>query len=195
MSRIGLLGGSFNPAHAGHRHISLMALGRLRLDELWWLVSPQNPLKEKQGMAPLAARLASARAAARHPRIRPMALESELGTQYSVDTAKTILARHGKHDFIWLMGTDNVAELHRWRDWRRFARLLPIAVMARGAYIDDAALAEAMGWLRRFQKPEARAKDWADWRPPAIVFLTIPLNPLSGTAIRAKHPDWADAYS
>lgn len=194
MSRIGLLGGSFNPAHGGHRHISLQALDRLGLDEVWWLVSPQNPLKSADGMAPLAARVGSAKVAAKRARIRVTTLESDLGTQYSVDTARAITRRYLQHDFIWLMGADNLAELHRWRDWRRFARTLPIAVMARPSYIGAARRSRAMGWLKRFRKPANRARHWTEWSAPAIIFLRIPLDQTSATAIRAAQPDWARAY-
>ncbi len=194
MSRIGLLGGSFNPAHGGHRHISLQALKRLGLDEVWWLVSPQNPLKSASDMAPLAARTGSARKAAGNARIRVTTLESDLGTRYSVDTARAILRRYPQHEFIWLMGADNLAELHRWRDWRRFARTLPIAVMARPAYIGAARRSPAMGWLRRFRKPANRARHWTEWSAPAIIFLRIPLDNRSATAIRKARPDWARTY-
>src|SRR3954469_13101886 len=104
--RIGLLGGSFNPAHGGHRAISLFAIRALGLDELWWLVSPGNPLKDPAGMAPLAVRLASARAQARGTPIRPTAIEAELGTRYTIDTLRALKIRYPHHNFIWLMGAD-----------------------------------------------------------------------------------------
>ena len=195
MARIGVLGGSFNPAHGGHRHISLQARRRLGLDRIWWLVSPQNPLKPRAGMAPLKARMARAKEIARHPRIKVTALETELGTRYTADTAEALRRRFPQHDFIWLMGADNLVQLHRWRDWRRLARTLPIAVIARPAYIRAARRARAMGWLRRFLKTSERARQWTEWRLPAILFLRIPLDPQSGTAIRARDPDWARAYS
>ncbi|MGB7405774.1 MAG: nicotinate-nucleotide adenylyltransferase [Pacificimonas sp.] len=194
MSRIGILGGSFNPAHGGHRHISLQAIERLRLDEVWWLVSPQNPLKSTKDMAPLSARLASAGTQAKRARIRPRTLESDWGTRYSVDTARQLHRRHAQHDFIWLMGADNLAQLHRWRDWRRFCRTQPIAIMARPAYIGAAMHSPAMGWLRRFVRAPARAKDWPTWEPPAIVFLDTPLDDRSATAIRARDPNWSQRY-
>ena len=194
MARIGILGGSFNPAHGGHRHISMEAIRRLRLDQVWWLVSPQNPLKSKRGMAPLSARLAHSKQVARHPRIEVTALEVDLGTQYTVDTAETLVKRYPQHDFIWLMGADNLDQLHRWKDWRRLAKTLPIAVMARPDYIGAARRSQAMGWLRRFMKKPNRARKWTEWRLPAITFLRIPLDTQSATAIRARNPDWAHAY-
>lgn len=190
--KIGLLGGSFNPAHAAHRHISLEAMKRLGLDEVWWLVSPQNPLKSANGMADLADRMESARRIARHPRIRVTDIETRLKVRYTADTVALITARHPQHDFIWLMGADNLAGFHRWERWREIARRVPIAVVARPHYIGDSLLAPAMGWLRRFRRRSPGARDWTDWTLPAIVMLHVPLEPLSATLIRARDPRWAE---
>jgi nicotinate-nucleotide adenylyltransferase len=190
--KIGLLGGSFNPAHAAHRHISLEAMRRLGLDEVWWLVSPQNPLKEARGMAALADRVASARLTARHPRIRVTDIESRLQVRYTADTVARLTALHPQHDFVWLMGADNLAGFHRWERWREIARTVPIAVVARPRYIGDSLLAPAMGWLRRFRRRSAGARRWTRWALPAIVILHIPLEPLSATLIRARDPRWAE---
>ena len=160
MTRIGLLGGSFNPAHKGHRRLSLAAVERLGLDEVWWLVSPGNPLKEAKGMAPLAARLASARGMARGAPIRASAIERELGTRYTVDTLRALVRRYPDRRFVWLMGADNLAQFHRWRDWRRIAALVPIAVVTRPGYGGAALKAPAWGWLRRFVRPAAMARNW-----------------------------------
>ena len=145
--RIGLLGGSFNPAHGGHRRISLYLLRALALDEVWWLVSPGNPLKPRTGMAPLAARVRSAMSQARRAPIRVTAIERELGTRYTVDTLGALTRRYRKNDFVWLMGSDNLAQFHRWKDWRGIARTMPIAVIARPGYdasaIASPAIAEA----------------------------------------------------
>ncbi|MFT4028057.1 MAG: nicotinate-nucleotide adenylyltransferase, partial [Novosphingobium sp.] len=149
--RIGLLGGSFNPAHGGHRRISLFAIAALGLDEVWWLVSPGNPLKPRAGMAPLAARVASARIQARRAPIRVTALERERGTRYTVDTLRDIRHRWPKCRFVWLMGADNLGQFHRWRDWRRLARAMPIAVIARPGYDAAAVASPAMAWLRRYR--------------------------------------------
>ena len=191
MARIGLLGGSFNPAHRGHRHVSLELLARLGLDEVWWLVSPQNPLKDKAGMAPLAARLASARVMARRAPIRAMPIETELGTRYTVDTLAALGRRYPQHRFLWIMGADNLLHFHRWKRWRDIARQVPIVVAARPQYIKGARLAPAMAWLRRFHRREANAKHWARWELPALVIIKIPLDATSATAIRARDPDWA----
>jgi nicotinate-nucleotide adenylyltransferase len=194
VTRTGLLGGSFNPAHRGHRGLSRHAIRALGLDELWWLVSPGNPLKSEKGMAPLTARFASARRAARRLPIRVTAIERELGTRYTVDTLRALLRRYPRRRFIWVMGADNLAQLHRWREWRSIARLVPIAVIARPGYDGDARAARAMGWLRRFVRPAAEARGWTRWRPPALVFLTLPLDPTSATGIRAALPDWHHSY-
>jgi nicotinate-nucleotide adenylyltransferase len=193
MTFTGLLGGSFNPAHAGHRRISLAAADRLGLEEVWWLVSPGNPLKPDRDMAPLAARLLSARRAARRAPIRATAIEQELGTRYTVDTLRALLRRYPRRRFIWLMGSDNLAQFHRWRDWRGIARTVPIAVLTRPGYYSEALTAPAMGWLRRFVRPAAEAQDWTSWRLPSLVLLALPPDPTSATAIRAADPQWHEA--
>ena len=190
MTPTGLLGGSFNPAHGGHRRISVAAAAALGLDEVWWLVSPGNPLKGRKGMAPLAARFASARRAARRAPIRPTAIETELGTVYTVETVAALVRRYPRRRFIWLMGADNLAELHRWRDWRTIARTVPIAVIGRPGYHGNALRAPAMGWLRRFVRPAATARNWTEWRLPALVLLQLPPDRRSATALRAACPHW-----
>lgn len=192
--RIGLLGGSFNPAHRGHRHISIEAMKRLRLDAVWWLISPQNPMKPVKDMAPMAARLASARAAARHPRIVPTAVEMQLGTQYTVDTLEVLTQRHPEARFIWLMGGDNLQTFHRWRQWRRIAGIVPIAVLLRPSYSNARRSAQVLGPLRRALKPDRLAMRWTEWDLPAIVCLEQPGVDVSSTALRQRRPDWADAY-
>ncbi len=166
----------------------------LGLDEVWWLVSPQNPLKPTAGMAPLTARLKSAEAAARHPRIRPMVIEAELGTRYAVDTVAALQRRLPANRFIWLMGADNLAELHRWHRWRALAQAVPIAVIARPRYVDDGLVSPAMAWLRRWRHPATDARNWERWPLPAITFLEIRRTPASATAIRAVDPDWAHRF-
>ncbi len=190
--RVGLLGGSFNPAHRGHLHISREALRLLDLDAVWWLVSPGNPLKPAAGMASLPARLASARAvAARAPRIHATTIEAALDTRFTVDTVHALSRLAPRRRFIWLMGADNLAGFHRWRRWRALARAVPIAVFARAGYQRAARTAPAMGWLRRFERPAARARHWAHWSAPAIILLPTRLDPSSATAIRAANPGWA----
>ena len=188
--RIGLLGGSFNPAHRGHRATSLAALEALGLDEIWWLVSPGNPLKPKTGMAPFAARLRSARHIARRSRIRVTDFEARVGTIYTVDTVAAVLGHWPRHDFIWLMGADTVTLFHQWKQWRRLAAMVPIAVLPRPGYDGVARAARAMGWLRGFVRPAATARDWTNWSAPAITFLRLPPDPTSATSLRGQDPFW-----
>lgn len=190
MIRTGLLGGSFNPAHTGHRAISRFALRRLGLDEVWWLVSPGNPLKDAGDMAPLAARLASARELAQGATIRPTAIERELHTRYTVDTLEKLIRRYPKRRFIWLMGADNLAQFHLWKDWRGIARKTPIAVISRPGYNGEARTAPAMAWLRRYVRPASQSREWTEWRPPAIVLLRFRPDPTSATALRRQDPQW-----
>ena len=190
MIHTGLLGGSFNPAHRGHLHISREAMRRLGLDEIWWLVSPGNPLKPKAGMAPFPARFASALTAARGHRIRPTAIEGALGTVYTVDTLAALTRLYPKRRFVWLMGADNLAQFHQWRDWRNIARTVPIAVVARPGYDAQALAAPAMGWLRRFVRPADQARHWTMWSLPSLVLLRVPPDQTSATALRAADPQW-----
>ncbi|MEO7786272.1 MAG: nicotinate-nucleotide adenylyltransferase [Sphingomicrobium sp.] len=190
MRRIGLLGGSFNPAHRGHRGMSLAALEALGLDEVWWLVSPGNPLKPAEGMAPYAARVASAREQARRSKIKVSEFEAEAGTRFTVDTVEAIRKRWPQHRFIWLMGEDTVAQFHQWKEWRRLARTIPIAIMSRPGYEAQARAARAMGWLRWFVRPVATAGRWTNWSAPAISLLRLPPDPTSATRLRALDPDW-----
>ena len=189
--RIGLLGGSFNPAHRGHRRLSLAALDALGLDEVWWLVSPGNPLKAgASDMAPLEARLASAKMMARHAPIRALDLERKLGTRFTVDTVERVQRRFPDRRFIWLLGSDTLPDFHKWRNYRGLARICPIAVLNRPGYDRRARAARAMGWLRRFVRPASQAKGWTEWSAPAIVFLRLPPDPTSATALRALDPNW-----
>ena len=176
--RIGLLGGSFNPAHEGHLYVSEIALKRLGLDYVWWLVAPQNPLKPVAGMAPVQTRLAGARAlAGRHPRLVVTDAERVLGTRYTIDTLKALHRRFGELRFVWLMGSDNLAQFHRWRRWTEIAALMPIAVIVRPGSVLAQLNAKAM---QRF----ARRKNFL--RLPAIVPVDGRRNEASATAIRAK---------
>jgi nicotinate-nucleotide adenylyltransferase len=191
MARIGLLGGSFNPAHRGHRRISLEAMRALGLDEVWWVVSPGNPLKEgTKDMAPFAVRFASAEAVARGARIRVSDFEQRQGTRFTVDTVRRLKKLCPQHRFIWLLGSDTLPNFHKWRDYRGLAREVPIAVIRRPGYDSAAHAARAMGWLRRFVHPPGQASHWTEWSAPAIFFLRLPPDPTSATAIRAQDPSW-----
>ena len=191
MARIGILGGSFNPAHRGHRRISLEAIRALGLDEVWWLVSPGNPLKEgASDMAPFEARLASAKWMGRRARIRVSDFERCAGTRYSIDTVKRLKRRYPQNRYVWLLGSDTLPNFHLWRNWRGLAREVPIAVIRRPGYDSLAHAACAMGWLKRFVRPSSQASHWTDWSAPAIVFLSVAPDTTSATAIRKSDPDW-----
>jgi len=192
----GLLGGSFNPAHYSHRHISLFAVRALGLAEMWWLVSPGNPLKAgASDMASLPARLGSAERMARRAPIRPTAIEARLGTRYTADTLRALVRRYPNRRFIWIMGADNLAQFDRWHDWRGISRSVAIAVVARPGYDGGARASRSMGWLRRFVRPVAKAKEWTAWRPPALVLLHFYPDRGSATRLRAKDPSWHLSYS
>jgi len=196
MKRIGLLGGSFNPAHVGHRRISIAAMDALDLDEVWWLVSPGNPLKaHATDMASFEDRFASAKSVARRSRIRVSDFEHREGTRYTVDTVRKLELRYPKMRFIWLMGEDTVAEFHQWKHWRKLAESLPIAVIHRPGYDQQAHAARAMGWLRRFVRPSSQAKNWTDWSAPAILLLRLPPDPSSATRLRAHDPNWHERFT
>lgn len=184
--KIGLLGGSFNPAHEGHRHISLIALRRLGLDQVWWLVSPQNPLKANDQMAPFDERFEGARACARHPRIKVSDLESRLGTQYTAHMVKALKARAGGARFVWLMGADNLQQFDEWRDWREIAQSLPICVIARPGYERatlGATFAKVYGAVR-LDSSDARLLP--SLQAPAWTILQERLSDISSTDIRAR---------
>lgn len=184
---VGLLGGSFNPAHEGHRYVSVAALERLGLDEVWWLVSPHNPLKPAEDLLPYEQRVDWARREARHPRIRVSTLEARIGTRYTVDTLARLVRLAG-YRFVWLIGADNLAQLPRWRHWRRIFSMVPIAVFERCPY-SYAALAGPAA--RAFAHARISDRDaprlvWSD--PPRWVFVRLRPSPVSATAIRRS---WA----
>lgn len=194
---VGLLGGSFNPAHGGHRSISLFALDALQLDELWWMVSPGNPLKSDKGMAQLSHRMASAKAQSRRSRIKVSAIEKQLGTRYTVDTLRRLKRRYPKHNFVWLMGADNLAQFHRWYEWREIAKTLPIAVIERPGYNDRARFSPAMVYFRKFVKTINNYKlDNSGNNPttPALIFLRFRPDSRSATKVRMANPRWFDSY-
>jgi nicotinate-nucleotide adenylyltransferase len=183
--RIGLLGGSFNPAHEGHLYISVEAIKRLRLDQLWWLVSPQNPLKPSGETAPLAERLNHAREVARHPRIRVLALESRLGTRYTIDTLRR-LGRWRDYRFVWVMGADNLAQLPLWRRWEAIMHACPVAVMERHPYSYAVMAGKAAERFRSGFVEGRRSAALAELPPPAWTFLRLRPHPASSTAIRRQ---------
>ncbi len=184
---MGLLGGSFNPAHEGHRHVAELALRRLRLHQVWLMVSPGNPLKRTDGMAPLAERLASARAIGDGRRVLATAIEGRLGTRYTADTLLALRQRFPRVCFVWLMGADILAELPRWRRWTGVARTVPFAVLPRPGYNHRALAGQAARRLRPYWRPARQAPVLAWQSAPAWTFLPAPQNAISATALRAAY--------
>lgn len=185
-ARIGLLGGSFNPAHEGHRHLSRLALERLALDAVWWLVSPHNPLKPVADMAPFTERLKLARAlAAAEPRIRVTDIEEDLDTRFTADTLAALNRRFPRARFVWLMGADNFVQIPRWKEWEAIFAAVPVAIFDRASYAKEALAGEAARRFASHRLAEAEAERLAEANPPAWVFLHTPLHPASATAIRA----------
>jgi nicotinate-nucleotide adenylyltransferase len=183
--RIGLFGGTFDPPHAAHRAACLLAMGRLDLDRVWWLVTPGNPLKDTRGLAPLATRIKAARKLANHPRIVVTGVEAQMRTRYTYDTVRTLIARCRGVHFVWIMGADNLRSFHRWQKWRGIAELLPIAVVDRVGPSLYATGGTASQALSRFRIRESDAKSLPRRRPPAWVFLHGLKSSLSSTALRA----------
>ena len=161
-----------------------MALKRLALDEVWWLVSPQNPLKPSAGMAELASRLDGARAVARHRRIRVTDIERRLGTRYTADTLAALARRFPRHAFVWLMGADNLAQIEQWKDWPKIFSRAPIAVIDRSTYSYSALAGKAARRFRRARLDARRATSLAVTDPPAWVYIRGKPHPASATGIR-----------
>ncbi len=179
------MGGSFNPAHDGHRHLSLEALRRLGLDAVWWLASPQNPLKAASGMAPLAERMNSAREVAAHPRILVSDLEIRLGTRFTADTLAALTRRFPRTRFVWLMGADNLVELPKWRNWKQIFHLAPIAIFDRPPYSQRALSGTAASHFAQYRMGERQAGRLAEYRPPVWIFFHSRLHWASATKLRA----------
>ncbi|HEX2136111.1 MAG TPA: nicotinate-nucleotide adenylyltransferase [Microvirga sp.] len=190
--RIGLYGGSFNPAHAGHRHVSLLALRRLGLDRIWWIVTPGNPLKDWGELASTAERVAQARQVAAHPRIEVTSFEDEIGARYTVDTLAFLVRRCPEVNFVWVMGADNLAGFHRWRGWQTIATLMPILVVDRPGFTLTAARSRAAVRLSPYRLDERAARALPAMRPPAWLFLHGPRSSLSSTELRRSRSSPAE---
>lgn len=184
--RIGLFGGSFNPPHAGHLHVGRLAIRRLGLDRLWWLVTPGNPLKERAGLPTLSERMAMARAMARDPRIVVTGFEAELPAPYTIETIRFLQRRLPDVRFVWIMGADGLASFHRWQAWEEIAARVPIAVIDRPGMTLKAPFSKAARVLARARAPEGEARTLAGRQAPTWVFLHGRRSPLSSTALRAR---------
>lgn len=184
--KIGLLGGSFNPAHEGHRSASLLALRRLQLDRVWWLVSPGNPLKDTSDLPPVEVRTSAATKCASDPRIVVTDLEAKIGARYTYQTILYLKARCPGVHFVWLMGADNLAHFERWKQWRTIAANVPIAIIDRPGSTVVATRARAALALSRHRYDETDARIFAVAKPPAMIFLHGPRSELSSTALRGQ---------
>lgn len=182
--KVGLLGGSFNPAHKGHRLVSLMALRQLQLDQVWWLVSPQNPLKSESDMAPLDQRLRGAEKCAVHPKIIATDIEAHLGTRFTVDTVAALQHRYAQVHFVWLMGADNMIQLPRWAKWRELVETIPVAIYPRPGFNLKARLSPAATTYRSSWLDASDAARLPRLKAPAFCFLEGPQNPISATKLR-----------
>jgi len=187
--RIGLFGGTFDPPHAAHLAASILAMKRVRLDRMWWLVTPGNPLKDTRGLQPLEERIAAARELSNHPRIDVTGFESVINTRYTYDTLRFLKRRCPGVKFVWVMGADNLRSFSRWQKWHDIARLMPMAVVDRMGSSLYAASGRAGQALARFRLPERSAPWLADAKPPAWVYLHGLKSPLSSTALRAQRSE------
>jgi nicotinate-nucleotide adenylyltransferase len=184
--RIGVMGGSFNPPHEGHRVVAATAHRRLALDRLWWVVTPANPLKPQAGSPDQAARIAASHAFAPGPRVTVTGFEAELGTPYTAVTLAFLVRRYPTARLVWVMGADNLATFHRWRRWRDIARMVPIAVVDRPSWRLKALASPAARALAGARIPESRAATLVRRRAPCWVMLTTRLSPASSTALRRR---------
>jgi nicotinate-nucleotide adenylyltransferase len=185
--KIGLFGGTFDPPHQAHLDACLLAMKRLGLDRVWWLVTPANPLKDTRGLTPLDQRLRAVRAFVRHPRVDVTGFEALIGTRYTFDTIAYLRRRCPGVHFVWIMGADNLRSFHRWQKWRAIASLIPIAVVDRlgpSLYATAGTAGQALG---RWRRPQSTAKSLPFRNPPAWIYLHGLKSPLSSTALRRKN--------
>ena len=186
--RVGIMGGSFNPPHDGHRIVAETAVKRLGLDQLWWVVTPGNPLKANGGLPPLKDRIMAAQKFARGPRMKVTGFEAELGTPYTAATLAFLSRRYPGVRFVWVMGADNLASFDRWQHWRQIADMMPLAIVDRPGWRLKALARPAAAALANSRIPETEANQLALLPAPAWVFLTSRLSPLSSTTLRSQRP-------
>lgn len=184
--KIGLFGGSFNPPHEGHLNLCDLALKRLELDQIWWIVTPGNPLKDVSELAPLEERIKKCRAITSHPRIKITAFEARYKVRFTADTLRLVQRFRPRNDFVWLMGADNLADFHRWQDWRKIAKMMPIAVIDRPGSTLSYHSSQASIALSKYRIDEADAPLLSHMKPPAWTFLHGPRSSLSSTQLRAE---------
>lgn len=184
--RVGLFGGSFNPPHAGHFLVAETALQKLELDQIWWLVTPGNPLKDANILAPLTDRLIASEALSNDPRIKVTALEAAHEVRYTADILQIITQANPEVNFVWIMGADNLAQFHQWQRWREIANLMPIAVIDRPGATDSHISSVTAKTLAAYKVDESEAKNLAIMKPPAWVFIHGTVSDLSSTALRQK---------
>ncbi len=182
--RVGLLGGSFNPAHEGHLHISLLAMKYFRLHQVWWLVSPQNPLKKADELADYKTRFSKALSVAAHPHIIVTEFEKDHNLKYSYQTVARLKRQFSRVEFIWVMGGDNLATLHKWKKWKKLTSQIPMAIFDREEFGKRAHKYPASRMLKSFSQPGGKARLMAGKRPPRVTYIRMRKNPLSATALR-----------
>ncbi len=185
-ARIGLFGGSFNPPHEGHLNLCDLALKRLELDQIWWLVTPGNPLKDLKELAPLEKRIMQCRQIISHPRIKVTAFEAAHKVRYTADTLRLVKQLRPRNTFVWLMGADNLADFHRWRDWREIANMMPIAVIDRPGSTLSYHSGQASIALSKYRIDEGDAPLLSRMKPSVWTFLHGPRSSLSSTQLRAE---------
>jgi len=185
--RIGIFGGSFNPAHAAHRLVSLIALRRLKLDAIWWVVTPGNPLKDKSGLPSTEERIALAKTIAAHPKIHVIAIEERLGSSFTYELIAFLKRRSSTARFVWIMGADNLESFHRWARWRSIFASIPVAVIDRPGSTHRALHAPAALAYDRYRVSESKASVFPNESAPALIVLHGPRSSLSSTALRKRH--------
>ncbi|MCK5296329.1 MAG: nicotinate-nucleotide adenylyltransferase [Alphaproteobacteria bacterium] len=184
--KVGLLGGSFNPAHEGHRHISLEAIKLLELDEVWWIVSPQNPLKSSDDMGGFDERVSKAAEIANHLKIKVTDIEKKIKTRYTADTLQKLKKLYPETKFVWLMGADNLLQIPNWKNWENIFNTVSIAVFDRSPYCYKALNGKAARRFAHARIKESRAKELLNKKPPVWSFIHIKRHSASSTEIRAK---------